>query len=625
LNLKPPFPFRTTWVWPVGVAFLTLLVFLPALRNGFVNWDDAANFLNNPHYRGFGWEQLKWMWSTLHMGHYIPLTWMTLGLDYRLWGMNPAGYHFTNILLHAANASLFYLLLVCLLKRLFPGGTEEEFVFPAVLGALVFSIHPLRVESVAWVTERRDVLSGFFSLGTLLAYANYVRLGALGMGRGSQRGWYAGAVVLFGGALLSKSTVAPLAGVLLLLDVYPWRRFQEPGTRWARLLAEKVPFFVLGAAASYGMIQATLAIDSLRSLEHFSVASRGSCVAWSLAYYVWKTAFPVHLSPIYASTGIVHFSEWAFVFWVLIALVTLSAVFLRRRWPGVLAAWGYSLLMLSPSLGIADSVSLMQDRYSYLANLGWSVILASGLLSWRRKTAVGGGRRFFWGGVILSVALLATYATLTIRQLRIWKNSESLWRRALDCNPDSDIANENYGLTLAQSGRHEEAIGYYQKSYAIYPRCPVVVNNMGDALLRLKKPLEALPWFQAALRLRPDSHQTVFNLGVVYFVLNRWTEAVPHFQRALEINSRYAPAHNKLGIAMARLGRWDRAAEHLRDAFLLETRFADDYLKLGDFASRQGLRSEARRIYAEILEKKPDARDVRARLNALAPDDPRGK
>src|SRR2546425_399213 len=205
------------WLAPVLVALVTFAAFLPALQNQFVSFDDDKNFLDNPHYRGLAWTHLRWMWTT-HLGHYIPLTWMTLGLDYLLWGMNPVGYHLTSLLLHAANAVVFFFVVCRILTLALPAPSERSHALTAGFAALVFAIHPLRVESVAWVTERRDVLSGLFYLSAILIYLR-------ASGRGERgRGWYWLSVAVFVLALLSKSMVVNLPVVLLILDVYPLRR-----------------------------------------------------------------------------------------------------------------------------------------------------------------------------------------------------------------------------------------------------------------------------------------------------------------------------------------------------------------------------------------------------------------
>src|SRR5438309_2028693 len=263
-----------SWLVPLLIAVVTFAAFLPALHNQFVNWDDDKNFLENPHYRGLGWTHIRWMWRTTQLGHYIPLTWMTLGLDYLLWGMNPLGYHLTNLLLHAANAVVFFFVVRRLLTRALPSPSERGYALAVSSGvaALVFAIHPLRVESVAWATERRDVLSGLFYLVAILVYLRACKQGARG------RGWYWLSVAAFVGALLSKSMVVNLPVVLLILDVYPLRRLGGTIGWWSeearRVYVEKIPFVLLAAAASAMAVVAQLSARAAVPLAHLSVPGR---------------------------------------------------------------------------------------------------------------------------------------------------------------------------------------------------------------------------------------------------------------------------------------------------------------------------------------------------------------
>src|SRR5438128_1160061 len=287
-----------SWLVPLLIAVVTFATFLPALHNQFVNWDDDKNFLENPHYRGLGWTHLRWMWRTTQLGHYIPLTWMTFGLDYLLWGMNPLGYHLTNLLLHAANAVVFFFVARRILTLALPGPSERGHALAVSAGvaALVFAIHPLRVESVAWVTERRDVLSGLFYLSTILMYLRACEREERG------RGWYWGTVALFVGALLSKSMVVNLPVVLLILDVYPLRRLGG-ARRWVRAPArcvyiEKIPFVLLAAAASAIAVMAQSSVHAAASLAQLSLPGRLVVSAYGLGFYLWKMVVPVNLSPL---------------------------------------------------------------------------------------------------------------------------------------------------------------------------------------------------------------------------------------------------------------------------------------------------------------------------------------
>src|SRR5881628_957620 len=377
------------WVYrlvPVLVALVTFAAFLPALHNQFVNWDDDKNFLDNPYYRGLGWSQLRWMWTT-HLGHYIPLTWMTLGLDYLLWGMNPVGYHLTNLLLHVANAVVFFFVVRWLLTRALSSPSERGYALAVSAGvaALVFAIHPLRVESVAWVTERRDVLSGLFYLLTILIYLRACERGARG------RGWYWLSVAVFVGALLSKSMVVNLPVVLVILDVYPLRRLggsigwrSEPARR---VYVEKIPFVLLAAAASAIAVMAQSSVHAVASLAQLSVPGRVAISTYGLSFYLWKMVVPVNLSPVYELRPPVN--PWATPFLLsygVVLALTAIALALRRRVPGLPAAWVAYIVVLLPVLGIFQSgPQIAADRYTYLAGLGWAVLAGAGLLSvWRR-------------------------------------------------------------------------------------------------------------------------------------------------------------------------------------------------------------------------------------------------
>src|SRR5574341_654274 len=249
-------PGRSHWLYPLAAALLTFAVFSPALHNGFIDWDEGSLLLGNRHYRGLGWDQIAWMFTTRLMGHWMPLNWISFGLDYTLWGMNPLGYHLTNVVVHAVNAAVFYavalrLLALALPERLTADGGRLR--LGALAAALLFSLHPLRVESVAWITERRDVLSGLFYLLAILAYLRYCEARMTGRRRWPRPYW--AAVALCGLAVLSKAIAVSLPVILLLLDIYPLRRLGVGPGGWTgpsarRVWLEKLPFAALAAGAA---------------------------------------------------------------------------------------------------------------------------------------------------------------------------------------------------------------------------------------------------------------------------------------------------------------------------------------------------------------------------------------
>src|SRR3989441_166448 len=430
------------WLVPVLVALVTFAVFLPALQNQFVNWDDPTNFLDNPYYRGLGWSQLRWMWTT-HLGHYIPLTWMTLGLDYLLWGMNPFGYHLTSLLLHAANAVVFFFVVHRILPLALPSRSERGHALAVAAGfaALVFAIHPLRVESVAWVTERRDVLSGLFYLLTILLYLRACEGGARG------RGWYWLSVAVFVCALLSKSMVVNLPVVLLILDVYPLRRLGGSIGWWSeparRVYVEKIPFVLLAAAASAIAVIAQLSTRATVPLAHLSVPGRLAVSAYGLSFYLWKMVVPVNLSPLYELPRALSLVATPFLLsYGLVVAITAIVLALRRRVPGLPAAWLAYVVVLLPVLGLFQSgPQIAADRYTYLAGLGWASLAGAGVLStWLR-----------WPPFVptgLAVVLLFGLGTLTWNQVEVWHDSERLWAHALAVDPKTSVALFGLGRVL---------------------------------------------------------------------------------------------------------------------------------------------------------------------------------
>src|SRR5437899_1355081 len=550
-------------VIPLVIAFSTFAAFLPALQNQFVSWDDAENFLDNPHYRGLGWTHLSWMWTT-HLGHYIPLTWMTLGLDYLLWGMNPVGYHLTNLLLHAANAVVFFFVVRRLLARALPSPSEHGYALAVSSGvaALVFAIHPLRVESVAWVTERRDVLSGLFYLVAILLYLRACERGARG------RGWYWLSVAVFGCALLSKSMVVNLPIVLLILDVYPLRRLGGAVGWWSeparRVYVEKIPFVLLAAAASAVALMAQLSHNTMVSVVQLSALGRLALSVYGLSFYLWKTVAPVNLSPLYELPPTVN--PWAPPFLLsygLVVAITALVLAFRRPLPGLLAAWVAYVVVLLPVLGIFQSgPQIAADRYTYLASLGWAILVSAGVLShWRR-------RPFLFTG--LAACVLFGLGILTWNQVQVWRDSEKLWTHALATYPKSSIAENNLGNVRADQSKLAEAIEHYRQALDINPEHASAHYNLGNVLAQQGKLAEASDHYRQALRLKPDYADAHNNLGNVLAQQGKLAEASDHYRQALRLKPDYADAHNNWGNVLAQQGKLAEAIEHFRQALRIK-------------------------------------------------------
>src|SRR5438552_1214159 len=484
------------WLAPLLVALFTLTAFLPTLQNQFVAWDDDKNFLDNPRYRGLGWAHLRWMFTAFHLGHYIPLTWVTFGMDHLLWGMKPVGYHLTSLLLHAANAVLFFSLVRRILTLALPSAAERDHALAVSAGfaALVFAIHPLRVESVAWVTERRDVLSGLFYLLTILEYLRACE------SEKRRRWWYWLSVVTFVCALLSKSMVVNLPVVLLILDVYPLRRLGGAIGWWSaparRVYVEKIPFVLLAAAASVIAFMAQFSAQTAASLAQLSVLGRLAVSAYGLSFYLGKLVVPVNLSPLYELPPTVNPGALPFILsYGLVLAITALVLVLRRRVPGLLATWLAYIVVLLPVLGIFQiGLQIAADRYTYLAGLGWAILAGAGLLScWRtsRGSKTGTPAALLVAGV--AICVVVGLGVLTWNQVQVWRDSERLWAHALAIDPDSPVA---------QQGKLAEAIEHFQEALRIKPDDALAHTNLGLALTLQGKLAEAFEHLQRGAKAK---------------------------------------------------------------------------------------------------------------------------
>jgi tetratricopeptide (TPR) repeat protein len=477
------------WMPPGLVVVVTLASFLPTLGNGFASWDDALNFLDNPSYRGLGPAQLRWMFTTFHAGHYIPLTWLSLGLDFLLWGLHPAGYHLTSLLLHAATALAFYFLALRLLRLALPPATAPAALrWGAALAALLFAVHPLRVESVAWATERRDVLSGLFYVAALLCYLKAVERASAA--RPHPR-WYGLTLACFAAALLSKSIVVTLPVTLLVLDVYPLRRLGGPaGWRAPRPWLEKLPFFALSALATVVAFWALLPLGNAQSLESMPLSLRFLVSVHGLVFYLQKTLTPLDLSPLYPLSFQVTWLQ----FGVVIGGACLAWA-CRRRWPALTAAAFVYAVTVAPVIGIfQNGPQAAADRYSYLPCLGWAVLIGGAVAHWwpRRR-------------ILLTVAVvwLAALAFLTWQQTSLWRDPINLWRQATVVTPGMRAAHFKLAQAYAENGRIAEAIGAYREAMRLSgPSAPW--GHLAIARLLEQSGVDAAARTEYAATLRED-------------------------------------------------------------------------------------------------------------------------
>jgi tetratricopeptide (TPR) repeat protein len=550
---------RARRVLPWLVGALALVPFLPALDGQFLNWDDDVNFVHNHGFRGLGWAQIRWMWSTTLMGHYIPLTWMTLGLNYALGGMSPWGYHLGNLLLHGANTALVYLVARRLLSAGgIPPGTALE--AGSTFAALLFAVHPLRVESVAWITERRDVLCGLFFFLSVLAYLVWVQDG------GGRARWRLASVAAFAAALLSKAQAMPLPVGLLIADVYPLRRARQLG--WRALIAEKIPYLALSLAAAVVALLAVQQGARFTSYGQYGPLARVAMTAYGIVFFPWKWLWPSGLSPLYELPP--RLDPLAARFLVpMVALVAVTAllVALRHRWPAGLAAWLFSAVMVLPVVGpVHAGGQLAHDRYSYLSGLGLAV-MAGGALGGLLSAGARGAVRplVARAGAAAAALILVALGSASWGQAGAWRDSASLWAWAVDVDPECVTCLNSLGVALGPRTRPREAEGALRRALALRDLAESR-NNLGLALDAQGRAQEAEAEYREALRQDPRLVGALGNLGALHATAGRLDEAIPLFRQALAL----APDLPGMRATLDRALR-ERSAELARAGRTLES------------------------------------------------------
>jgi hypothetical protein len=530
-------PVQVRWIGraalPLAVAVLTAVCFLPALSGPFLNWDDGVNFLGNRGYRGLGRAQIQWAFTSVLLGHYIPLSRLTYSLNYVLGGMDPWGYHLVNVLLHAANAALFYVVA----RRLLAAGAGREdartLSVAAAIAALVFGVHPLRVEPVAWITGRPDVLCATFVLLATWAYLRAVE----GTGP-ARRGLILVSAAGLAAALLSKGAALPFPAALLLIDVYPLRRLPRLG--WWALVREKIPFFVVTIAAAVMIVFAVRHGQVVTRTDEYGVLARLTVAAYSFVVFAARFFWPVALSPLYEMPTHITPLEPRFALAVGAALlVTAVLIILRRRWPGGLAAWTFSALMLAPlSVAVRKGADMVPDRYTYLTGLGFAMLVGAAVLGVIRLVRLGAlARPVAWVAAVAGVVAFVGLGATSWSYSEIWRNSETLWRWALEIDGGCAVCHSNLGQSILSGpegeSRAAEAERLFRRAIALRPELRQAYFNLGAALVVQGRYAEAEAPLRSYMERAPGVAAGPERLGRLYLLQKRYAEAIPLLRIAL--------------------------------------------------------------------------------------------
>ncbi len=574
----------------VLLVMAVLVVFGQTLWHGYVNYDDDKYVYDNPHVlNGLTLRGIGWAFTYGEIGHWHPLTWISHMLDAQLFGAGPAGPHLTNVILHAASVVLLFLLLLRM-----TGARWRSAVVAAV-----FAIHPLHVESVAWVSERKDVLSGLFFMLTLGAYVRY-SCGPFSPGR------YTAVVIFFACGLLSKSMLVTLPFVLLLLDYWPLQRAsnaQAPGnsppppdirhSTWPRLLLEKLPFFLLSAVSC---LVTSLVPEQIAAIDRLPLSFRMEDALVSYVAYLGQMIYPAGLAVPYPLHAL---PPWE-VAGALSLLATISIVVFRFRksHPYLMVGWLWYLGMLVPVSGIVQIAYYARaDRYTYLPQIGLYLVIVWAVkdltASWRHQRQ------------LLRVAACCVIAVLMLcawKQATYWRNGESLWRHALACTSGNFTAENNLGYTLAAQGRTAEAVGHYEKALEINPDYAEADINLGRVFLNEGRLDEAAEYFQRAIKVKPASAEAQNDLGILRAGQGLTADAFQHYQKAVELNPDFAEAYNNLAILLASQGRFAESEKNYQKTLELKPDYADAQNNFGILLARQGRLTEAMEHFKKALQ-----------------------
>jgi tetratricopeptide (TPR) repeat protein len=584
-----PLP-RRFWLFVVALSIALLIVYQPIWNGGFL-WDDAAH-VTRPDLRS--WQGLWSIWSAPGATQqYYPLTHTFFWVQHRLWGDTPSGYHLVNIALHAAAVSMVGLILY---RLAIPG---------AYFAAAIFALHPIQVESVAWITEIKNTLSAVFYLGAAIAWLRYRD--------NANASAYALSLGLFVLALCSKTVTATLPAALLVIEW--WRRGR---LSWRRDVLPLIPFFILGVAAglSTAWIERTL-VGAEGAAFDLTPIERGLIAGRALWFYAGKLLWPVNLVFIYPRWNVSQVTWWQYVYPAAAIVVLAVAWGLRRRWRGPLAGMLYFAGTLFPALGFFNVYpflfSFVADHFQYLASLGLITLAAAGLArvleQWR-----------LWGSAaanVACVALLSTLAVLTWKQSHVYADVESLYRATIEGNPESWMAHNNLAGALIARGAVDEAARHAEIALALRPDYAEARNNLGLVLASHGRIDEALGQYRQALGIQPDYAEAHNNLGFLLARRGQVDEAIAHYRRALEIDPGLAGAHYNFAEALTARGQIDDAVAHLRMTLALRPEYAGAHNSLGVILAERGKVDEARDQFLKAVEIKPQYADAHNNLGIV--------
>jgi tetratricopeptide (TPR) repeat protein len=593
------------------LGFITILLYWPVQSYQFNNFDDAQYITQNPRVQnGLTIKAVGWAFTTGYAANWHPLTWISHMVDVQVFGLKAGGHHFTNLLFHVANTILLFLLLC----------RWTNSIWRSAFVAALFAWHPMHVESVAWVAERKDVLSAFFWLLTLFAYGEYAKASGGSVEDEPKkpsraRRLYLLTLVLFVMGLLSKPMLVSLPVVLLLVDYWPLQRVRLPfaSKDAAPLFLEKAPFFLLAAASCFVTFLAQKQAGAVQSLTNLTFTNRLANATVSYMRYLGKLLWPTDLAVLYPISHRLPATE------VLAAALLLLLIFglvarLARTHPPLIVGWLWFFITLIPVIGLVQvGDQAMADRFTYIPSIGLFAVVA-----WEIPEVFSINRSKFRIAInVVAVLILGACLLVTRHALGYWRDSVTLFTRAVQVAPNNVIAECNLGLAYAAEGQTDEGIAHERKAIEINPSYLAAQNNLGILLEQEGKWDEAAVPLMAALKIDPNYDEAYYNLGAISLHEARLDEAVARFQKAISLNPQYDKAMANLGMALAQQGHLDEAMAQYRLALELAPDNAYAHNALGRALESHHQLEEAAAQYSAAAALKPDFADAHENLGVV--------
>lgn len=568
---------RDWWIY-VALLLAIIAAYAQTYDFQFVNYDDPDYVTENPHVRDV---DVPWAFTSTEHANWFPLTWLSHMLDVKLYGLRSGRHHLTSIAIHA----LTTLLLLALLLRI----TGDR--WPSVFVAFIFAVHPLHVESVAWISERKDVLSAFFYILALWAYVRYVeRPGAIR---------YVAILIAFACGIMAKPMIVTLPFVALLLDVWPLRRFSS------KAVAEKLPLFALSAAGAVIAYIAQQHGGAVGSLSEIPFSLRLENAAVSYVTYIVQFFWPARLAVFYPFPPFIPAWQWTAA---IITLVGITIIALRSARLAV--GWLWFLGTLVPVIGFVQiGLQSRADRYTYIPLIGFSIFLA-----WGASASI---ERYRWLTVPAAIWGCAMFGA-TFVQAATWRNSIALFEHAIAVTDGNYIAQNNLGVALRHAGRRAEAIGHFEEALRLRPQYPEAQNNLGEALLAGGRRDEAIPHILDALRLDPQLAEAHVNLGAVRNQQGRPDLAEAEYRTALQLNPQSAEAHDGLAVVLTETKRTEEALTEALEAIALDPEDADSHYNLGRLYALTGRSDQAVIEFRETVRLDPANAEAHFNLGVAA-------